>query len=76
VHEIEVFTASAEEADHGVVELWAAGEQLGYTLFDDGDLMLRIEPRPGGGPVVVGAHSLAAALDEVNRVLSGNPVMA
>jgi hypothetical protein len=76
MHKIEVFSASAEEADHGVAELWAAGRQFGYTVYDDGDLMLRIEPRPDGGPIVVGAHSLAAALEEVYRVLSAKPVAA
>jgi hypothetical protein len=37
---------------------WAGGELIAYTHFDDGDLMLRIEPRRDGAPVVLGAHSL------------------
>jgi hypothetical protein len=76
MHDIKVFTASPEEADHGVAELWRGDEQFAYTVLDDGDLMLRIEPRADGGPVVVGARGLAAALDEVYRILSGNPVVA
>lgn len=70
MHEIEVFAASAEETDHGVTELWIGGEQFAYTVLDDGDLMLRISPRPDGSPVVVGVHSLAAALAEVDRLLT------
>ena len=32
--------------------------------------MLRIQPRRDGGPVVVGARSLAAALAEVDQLLT------
>lgn len=70
MHEIKVNTVSSEEVEHGVAELWAGGRQIAYTIFEDGDLMLRIEPHPDGDPVVVGAQSLADALAEVNRVLS------
>ena len=59
MHEIRVSIASPEAADHGVAELWAAGEQIGYTVLDDSDLMLRIEPRRDHTVVVVGARSLA-----------------
>jgi hypothetical protein len=70
MHEIRVTTVSPEEASYGVAELWAGGEMIAYTHFDDGDLMLRIDPRRDGAPVVVGAHSLAAALAEANRLLA------
>jgi hypothetical protein len=69
VHEIKVESLSAEEADHGVAELWADGVLIAYTLYDDGDLTLRIEPSRDGGPVVIGVQGLTDALAEVNRVL-------
>jgi hypothetical protein len=70
VHEIEVITISAEEAEHGVAELWAGGRQIAYTLLDDGELKLRFLPRHDGTPVVVGMRSLTEALAEVDRALA------
>ncbi len=70
MHEIRVSTVSPEEASYGVAELWAGDELIAYTVFEDGDLMLRIDPRPDGAPVEVGVHSLAAALAEANRLLA------
>jgi hypothetical protein len=71
MHEIDVLGVSPEEASDGVAELWRDGEQIAYTHddFDDGDLMLRIEPRRDGTPLVV-LRSLVAALAQVNRVLT------
>jgi hypothetical protein len=43
---------------------------IAYTHFADGDLMLQIDPRHDGAPVVVGAHSLATALAEADRLLA------
>ena len=68
MHEIEVVTISAEEAEHGVAELWAGGQQIAYTVLDDGELKLRFVPRRDGTPVVVGVRSLTEALAEVERV--------
>ena len=70
MHEIRVSTVSPEEASYGVAEFWAGGELIAYTHFDDGDLMLHIDPRHDGVPVVVGAHSLASALAEADRLLA------
>ena len=67
MHEIKVITISAEEAEHGVAELWADGQQIAYTLLDDGELKLRFEPRRDGTPVVIGLRSLTNALAEVDR---------
>ena len=67
MHEIKVITISAEEAEHGVAELWADGQQIAYTLLDDGELKLRFEPRHDGTPVVIGLRSLTNALAEVDR---------
>jgi hypothetical protein len=69
MHEIRVSVVSPEAADHGVAELWAADELIGYTLLEDSDLMLHIEPRRDHTAVVVGAHSLAQALGQANNLL-------
>jgi hypothetical protein len=69
MHEIHVSIMSPEAADHGVAELWSAGELIGYTILDDSDLMLRIEPRHDRTPLVVGAHSLAQAISHATHLL-------
>ena len=56
MHEIRVTVTSAEAADYGVAELSAAGESIGFTILEDGDLMLHIEPRRDHAAVVVGAE--------------------
>jgi hypothetical protein len=70
MHEIHVTVVSAEEASYGVAEFWSEGRLIAFTHLDDGDLMLRIEPRPDGAPVVIGAHGLADALAEADRLLA------
>ncbi|HVY96872.1 MAG TPA: hypothetical protein VHA54_07925 [Solirubrobacterales bacterium] len=70
MNEIKVESVSPEEADHGVTELWADGSLIAYTIYDKGDLQLRIEPRRDGRPVVLGVRSLSAALAEVDRILA------
>ena len=69
MHEIRVSIVSPEAADHGVAELWVADELIGYTILDDGDLMLRIEPRRDRTAVVVGALSLARAISRAEQLL-------
>jgi hypothetical protein len=69
MHEIRVSIVSPEAAEHGVAELWTASELIGYTILEDSDLMLRVEPRHDHTPVVVGARSLAEALSEAERLL-------
>jgi len=59
MHEIRVSIVSPEAADHGVAELSAAGQPIGFTILEDGDLMVHIEPRRDQTEVVVGAHGLA-----------------
>jgi hypothetical protein len=68
LHEIHVSVVSAEEASLGVAELWSGDRLIGFTLIEDGDLTLRIGPNPDG--VVLGAHALAEALAEANRLLA------
>ena len=70
MHEVHVSVVSSEEASYGVAEFWSGGRLIGFTQLDDGDLMLRIEPRDDGAAVVIGAHSLADALAEANQLLA------
>jgi hypothetical protein len=65
LHDIHVNVVSAEEASLGVAEFWSGDRLIEFTRIEDGDLILRIEPSPGG--VVFGAHALAEALAEANR---------
>ena len=69
MHEIRVNIVSPEAADNGVAELWAADQLIGYTILEDTDWMLRIEPRRDRTPVIVGAHSLAEAVRRAERLL-------
>ena len=69
MHEINVSVASPEAADYGVAELSVAGKPIGYTILEDGDLMLHIEPRRDHGTVVVGARCLAQALIQACHLL-------
>ena len=70
MHEIHVSVVSPEEAEYGTAELWSGGRMIGFTRLEDGDLILRIEPRQDSTPVDVGAHSLAEALAEADRLLA------
>lgn len=69
MHEIHVSVVSPEEASYGVAEFWSDGQLIAFTHLDDGDLMLRIEPRGDGTAVIVGVRGLAAALAEANALL-------
>jgi hypothetical protein len=66
--DIEVIVMSPEEASFGVTELWSGGRQLGFTVFEAGELTLRIAR--SDTDVVVGAHALSEALAEANRLLA------
>jgi hypothetical protein len=68
MHDIHVNVVSAEEASLGVAEFWSGDRMIGFTRIEDSDLTLRIEPNPDG--VVLGAHALADALAEANRLLA------
>jgi hypothetical protein len=70
MQQIRVESVSAEEASYGVAELWMEHSMIGYTVYEDTDLMLRINPNPDGGPVVIGVQELTAALAEVDRLLA------
>jgi hypothetical protein len=67
-HDIHVIVVSPEEASFGVAEFWSDDRLIGVTCIEDGELTLRIGPSPDD--VVVGAHALAEALAEANRLLA------
>ena len=68
LHNIDVNVVSAEEASLGVAEFWSGDRMIAFTRVEEGDLTLRIGPSPDG--VVLGAHALAEALAEANRLLA------
>jgi hypothetical protein len=68
-HEVTVRVVSPEEADYGVAEFWLGDELFGFTRLDDGELVLRIEPRNDGSAVLVSAHSLSDALAQAKALL-------
>ena len=51
-----------------MAEFWSGDRMIGFTRIEDSDLTLRIEPSPDG--VALGAHALADALAEANRLLA------
>jgi hypothetical protein len=68
MHNIHVNVVSAEEASLGVAEFWSGDRMIAFTCIEDGDLTLRIGPSTDG--VVLGAHALAGAIAEANRLLA------
>ncbi len=68
LHEIHVNVVSAEEASLGVAEFWSGDRMIAFTRIEDSDLTLQIGPNPDG--VVLGAHALAEAIAEANRLLA------
>ena len=68
LHEIDVNVVSAEEASLGVAEFWSGDRLIGFTRIEDGDLTLR--SGPSADAVVLGAHALAEAIAEANRLLA------
>jgi hypothetical protein len=69
MHEIRVSILSPEAADDGAAELWAGDELIGYTILEDSDLMLRIEPGRDRTAVVIGARSLVQAFNQAEHLL-------
>ena len=68
MHDIHVSVVSAEEASQAMAEFWSGDQLIGFTRVEGGDLALRIGPSPDG--VALGAHALAEALAEANRLLA------
>ncbi len=71
-HKLDVSVVSPEEAEFGIAEFWADGRLFGFTRLEDGELVLRIEPRSDGGAVLVSAHSLAEALAQAKKLLESS----
>ncbi len=71
-HELDVRVVSPQQAEFGVAEFWAGDRLFGFTRLEDGELVLRIEPRSDGGAVVIGAHSLAEALARAKQLLESS----
>ena len=71
-YKLDVSVVSPEEAEFGTAEFWAGDRLFGFTHLEDGDLVLRIEPRSDGGAVVVSAHSLAEALARAKQLLESS----
>jgi hypothetical protein len=69
-HEITVRVVSPEEAADGVAEFWVGDAMMGFTVYEDGELLLRIDAREDGNPVLVNAKSLADALAKAKTLLS------
>ena len=68
LHDFHVNVVSPEEGSLGVAEFWSGDRLIGFTRIEDGDLALQIGTSADG--VVLGAHALAEALAEANRLLA------
>ena len=68
--EISVIVTGAEEAYNGEAEFWCGSKLMGVTVFHDGRLHLRIDPRPDGLPWLADTVSLAHALAEAEQRLA------
>ena len=71
-HNLEVSVVSPEEAEYGTAEFWLGDKLFGSTRVEDGELVLRIEPRSDGGAVIASAHSLAEALARAKQLLESS----
>jgi hypothetical protein len=69
VDELEVRVVSHEEAMDGVAELWCGGTLFAVTRLEAGEVVLRIDPRPDGQPLEVGARRLHFALEQARDML-------
>jgi hypothetical protein len=61
---VRVIVASPEEAADGNAEFWCGGQMMAVTVFYDGRLHLRIDPRRDGEPWLIETTSLALALED------------
>jgi hypothetical protein len=68
-HQLNVSVVSPEEAENGTAEFWAGDTLFGFTLIEDGELVLRIQPPSDGDAIVVNAHSLREALTRAKELL-------
>jgi hypothetical protein len=61
---VRLIVASPEEALDGNAELWLGPELMAVTVFHEGRLHLRIDPRRDGAPWLIETSSLAVALED------------
>ena len=61
---VRVIVVSAEEAADGNAEFWCGHDLMAITVFIDGQLHLRVDPRPDGEPWLIETESLALALQD------------
>jgi hypothetical protein len=67
---ISVISVSPEETSNGITEFWCGSELMAFTIIDEGELQLRIEPRADGLPWRIETGSLAAGLAEAARKIA------
>jgi hypothetical protein len=67
---VQVIAVSPEEASNGITEFWCDGKLMAITIFDDGELQLRIQPRADGRPWLIETASLAEGLAEAARQIA------
>jgi len=71
-HKLQVSVVSPQEAEYGAAEFWASDRLFGFTRVEDGELVLRIEPRNDGGAIDVSARSLFEALARAKELLEAS----
>ncbi|MEZ5123285.1 MAG: hypothetical protein R2736_17200 [Solirubrobacterales bacterium] len=69
---IHVSVVSPEEAFNGNAEFWCGRELMAVTVLEDGQLQLRIDPRPDDRPWLLETSSLAASLAEAERLIGSH----
>jgi hypothetical protein len=67
--QVRVIVASAEEAFDGNAEFWCGAELMAVTVFEDGRLQLRVDPRADGKPWLIDTDSLALALQDATQLI-------
>ena len=64
---VRAIIVSPEEAADGNAEFWCGREQLAVTVFHEGRIHLRVDPRRDGEPWLIDADSLALALEDAKQ---------
>jgi hypothetical protein len=67
---VHLVVASPEEAIDGNAEFWLGSELMAVTVFHQGRLHLRIDPRHDGEPWLIETASLAAALENAAQQMA------
>ena len=71
MHDVEVLVLDPEEAAAQIAEFYVDGRQFAWSLLRDGEVVLELDPSPDRTePTIVGAHSLALALEKARKLLS------